>query len=800
MADIFVSYSHADRERVEAIVAALETRGFSVFIDRHLVPGSRFSETLARELAVANAIVVCWSETSAKSHWVADEAGVARDSGRLLPVTIDGAPPPLGFKQFHTIDFSAWRGEADKAPFPSLADAAGALIAGTAYAPPPHPAKMSSRSGPNAILFGGTIAGAALLGLIAFLSLRPEPRASPDSATSASTDENPDVAALGASVAVIPFANVSDDAAHDAFVDGLSDELLVKIATIKGVRVPGRSSCFYFKSKPAPIDEIAAKLGVRYVLEGSVRRSGGALRIAAQLTDAATGYQVWSETYDRTLADIFAVQRDIADQVLGKLPGLLGVTIAADWERDVDPRAHELYLTGLGYMHNRYAGSGWSEAKAAFAKALEIEPDYPLANAYFAVAASIVDGAGALKEITQALKFAADAAPDDANVLFAQGFAAASVGEGSGPDEVKALEFYDRAIAIDPSHSEALHARIRLFKDQREKLDAFKKLIAVDPLFFNARLNYATILAELGRWDESEAEFETIYRLNPDLGRDGPISVARATGRTDELGKFAFAEFSSASIARVERFSVAGLLADFGATDEARWLVAQRDTEGFLFLPRQQEIFLKWLDGDYAGAAKLVSLADYEEMAPHRIFGAVAAVNGREPDLAISLLDRFRPGIESVRADEVSKMPETPDRLAVRLYAIALVMKGETARARPLFDALLAAPSQGAGTIGGQLKPIMRAADLAWSGRNGEALAEVRAARAAHWRYPRTYVIEFSPWPDIDGPYGLLAPLRDDPEFQKIMSEIRAENTALLQSYEEKYGALTRIRAMMAGN
>lgn len=793
MADIFVSYSHADRERAEAIVAGLEASGFSVFIDRHLVPGSRFSESLAGELAAAKAVVVCWSAASVTSHWVADEAGVARDSGRLIPVSVDGSEPPLGFKQFHTIDLSGWRGERDAPPFSTLASAAGALISGAPFAPPAHQRPNSVR---RSLWMIAGIAAAAASAMVAFLFLRPD-LAEKSGRGGRGEVAATDIAALGASIAVIPFANVSPDAEHEAFVDGLSDELLVRIATISGVRVPGRSSCFYFKGRPAPVGEIAETLGVRYVLEGSVRRSGEVLRIAAQLTDAASGYQVWSQTYDRTLADIFEVQRDIADEVLKKLPGLLGAQRAAEWEQDVVPRAHEFFLVGLGKMRGRYLGAGWREAYDAFLEAARLDPDYPLANAYLAVATTVLQP-DAAEQASKALAAAVAAAPENADVLFAQGFVAM---HAAGEDETAlgtALDYFDRALAIDPSHSEAHHARIRLIQSPDEKIAAWRKLIAVDPLFFNARLNFASLLADLGRWDEAEAEFENIYRLNPDFGREGAISLARGAGEVEKLGKFAFADFGSASLPRVERYSVAGLLADFGALAESRWLYAQEDSRNFLFLPRQQEVFLKWLDGDFEGAAEAISFDDYARQNIRSVFGAVATALGRRPDLAISLLESSDPEIGRRSAAEIAAMPALPGQLGVRIYAIALAMKGQEARARPLFDALLGASNSPQKDLDEQQRRIFRATDFAWSGRRREALAEIRAARAAHWRYPRTYVLEFSPWPDIDGPYGLLSPLQGDLEFQRVMAEIRAENAALLQAYEAEYAILKRIRAMMS--
>lgn len=797
MADIFISYSRTDSAFVDRLAEAVRKEGYSVWIDRGLSAGATFAKETAAALDAAHAVIVVWSKASAESTWVADEATVAKDKTILAPIMIDETGPPLGFRQFQTIDFRKWNGEGTDPAFvllnATLARLCGreAQDGGTIVMPPPQ-----KNSPPATRRWLVPVAAAAVVAIATagFFVMRSTDDAPGGSAVNAAPVDN------GSSVAVIPFDNLSSDPEHAFFVDGLSDELLTTLAGVKGVRVPGRTSCFYYKGRKAPVAEIASALNVRYVLEGSVQRAADALHIVVQLTDASTGFQVWSQTYDRTMSDIFAMQRDIAGEIAARLPGVIGAPVSADWEGSVDPRAHEQFLIGLGKMRNRYAGSGWKEAYDAFAEAVRIDPNYPLANAYFAVATAIVQQPADRETVARVLAAAVAVAPDNPDVLFAQGFVEGAFVEDDPKAAQRALEFFDRAIAIDPSHSEAIHARIRYLKTPEEKIDAYQELVAIDPLFVNARLNYATSLADMQRWDEADAQFERIYQLRPDLGRGGALEVARMAGRTDLVGKYAFGSIDAEILGRPDGFTAAAMLTDFGADAEARYLMAHRDLTNFLFLPHQQEIFLKWVEGDFPGAARIAVSTDNTERGFTSIFGAIVAIMGRDADGAIALVNHFDPGVPDWDAEKIASVEELPSRMAVRVYAMALVLKGDEKSARKYFDKLIAASGQGNRYLPPSTYHLFRAADFAWSGRKREAIAEVEKARAAGWRYPRTYVVEFSPWPPIDGPYGLLSPLADEPKFKAIMKEIRAENAALLKQYDAEYAVLSKVRAMMATN
>ena len=192
------------------------------------------------------------------------------------------------------------------------------------------------------------------------------------------------IASSEPSIAVLPFANMSDDASNEFFADGITEELLNLLAKIPELEVTSRTSAFQFKNKDIDIPTVAEQLGVEHVLEGSVRKSGTQVRITAQLIDAGTDKHVWSETYDRELDDIFAIQDEIAQKVVD----VLHVTLLGEAPRvaKTDSEAYAMYLEGLHFIDLDNPDS-WPRALSLFEQAIEIDPGY--APAWFGRARAI---------------------------------------------------------------------------------------------------------------------------------------------------------------------------------------------------------------------------------------------------------------------------------------------------------------------------------------------------------------------------------------------------------------------------
>ena len=193
------------------------------------------------------------------------------------------------------------------------------------------------------------------------------------------------------SVAVLPFANMSADPENEYFTDGMAEELINALSKIQALRVASRTSSFAFKGKNEDITEIGQKLKVSTVLEGSVRKMGNRLRIAAQLINVADGYQLWSERFDRDVEDVFAIQDEISQAIFDALRVILseGEKKAIERDRSVNMQAYEYYLRGRQFIH-QWSRSGLEYARQMFRRAIEIDPDYALAYAGLADSCSLL--------------------------------------------------------------------------------------------------------------------------------------------------------------------------------------------------------------------------------------------------------------------------------------------------------------------------------------------------------------------------------------------------------------------------
>ncbi len=227
--------------------------------------------------------------------------------------------------------------------------------------------------------------GALLIVAIVLLGINWYTGPRDDDADTAATRPAPPVAAgsdapaTQASIAVLPFVNMSDDKANDYFSDGLSEELLNVLAKVQGLRVIARTSSFAFKGKDATIADVAKTLGVDHVLEGSVRKAGDRVRITAQLIRARDSSHLWSETYDRTLDDVFAIQEEISGQVVGALKiRLLGArTDLSEVGGTENGQAYEAFLRGLHILsQGRALEENLRDALAAFDLAVAEDPSY----------------------------------------------------------------------------------------------------------------------------------------------------------------------------------------------------------------------------------------------------------------------------------------------------------------------------------------------------------------------------------------------------------------------------------------
>ena len=341
MADVFVSYARADKARVAPLVAAIEAKGWSVWWDPEIVPGREFDDEIEAAINAAKAVLVVWTPTSVASRWVRGEARDAADRNVLVPVRFDKAHLPMDVRAIHTTDLDDWGENATGARAQEFLNALGMLI---------------SRAQDSQAVKSGTAA--------------PVPEAK------------------RFAVCVLPFANMSGDPEQEYFSDGITEDIITDLSKVSALGVVSRNDSFLYKGKQIEMHKLAHELKVTHVMEGSVRRAGGRLRITAQLIDGATGQHVWAERYDRDASDIFAIQDEISHAIVKALKlRLLPEEKKAIERRGTDSaEAHDLYLMARQIYITNLEGIRPSQAIVRTCeRATGIDPGYAEAWALMAI-------------------------------------------------------------------------------------------------------------------------------------------------------------------------------------------------------------------------------------------------------------------------------------------------------------------------------------------------------------------------------------------------------------------------------
>ncbi len=320
-----------------------------------------------------------------------------------------------------------------------------------------------------------------------------------------------------ASIAVLPFVNMSSDAGNEYFSDGLSEELLNMLAKLPKLKVIARTSSFAYKGKDLKIPEIARELQVAHVLEGSVRKSGEKVRITAQLISGADGTHVWSETYDRTLDDIFAVQDDIAAQVVNALElTLLGDKPSAS--PGLDPKAYTQLLQAR-FLAQRQVRADVELGIRHLVQFLQSNPDYApawvdLAKARIAQAeAGWAPSTDAFAQARKSVESALSLDPDLASAHAAMGW----IHDGLDWDWPAAETSFRKALAAEPDNADALRGRGLLagqFGRPEEALSFMRRALEIDPLSQVSHQHLAYVLNSMGRHRDAEAAYRKAQEVS----------------------------------------------------------------------------------------------------------------------------------------------------------------------------------------------------------------------------------------------------------------------------------------------
>ena len=411
------------------------------------------------------------------------------------------------------------------------------------------------------------------------------------------------------SIAVLPFVNMSGDPENEYFSDGLSEELLNVLARMPGLRVIARTSSFAFKGEKTDIATVAAKLAVAHVLEGSVRKAGGRVRITAQLIRAADSSHLWSDTYDRDVADVFAVQDEIAREVAGELKlRLLPAAVAgAELGGTRNVEAHDLYLRAAAIIPTVGMRQSLDQRLAYADRALALDPDFAKAHVARAEVLRILTTNGWMPpaqgyaQARAALARALELAPD-----LAEAYTERSRIHLVTLDWAASAADSERAMALNPGNVivQIDHANHRFAMGHRdEAIAAARVAVSLDPVGIRSRSFLGMLLRYDRQYAESERILSALIAEAPKLGNVHYElgQIALSTGNPER----ALAEFEAETVDWKHATGLAMAWHALGQPDKARQaleeLLAAGDPDWSAF--QQAQIHAQWGDPDAAFAA-----------------------------------------------------------------------------------------------------------------------------------------------------------------------------------------------------
>jgi adenylate cyclase len=323
------------------------------------------------------------------------------------------------------------------------------------------------------------------------------------------------------SIAVLPFDNMSGDLEQDYFSDGITEDLITDISRISGLFVIARNTMFTYKGRAVNVQEVGRELGVRYILEGSVRKAGDQVRINAQLIDVEHGQHLWSDRFDRHLTDIFALQ----DEITRKIVTALAVELTGDEEirlgraTQVDPEAYDMLLRGLEH-YRRYTQASNADAREFFKKAIALDPQFARAYADLALTYyyDAAFGSGAPEEPIGKAAAYAQMALDLDDSLPQLHFALSDIYRMQGRHD-DAIAAARRAIALDPNYADGygvLGLSLIYAGEPEAGLEAIREAMRLNPrhpFFYVQNLGHAYFL--MGQYEKAVPTFERVIERNP---------------------------------------------------------------------------------------------------------------------------------------------------------------------------------------------------------------------------------------------------------------------------------------------
>ena len=503
---VFFSYSRADQEAALPIIRAIQDAGYDLWWDGMLEAGSKYLEKTESVLNNAKAIIVLWSATSVTSNWVRDEAMVGRDKERMIPLSLDGTEPPLGFRQYQVTHFQNWNQRADG---PEM-DALLRRLAKVHNRPMPARHKLPRSAPPlnrRTLLLAGAatlVAGSAVTGLT-FLRRKPAPT----------------IASNG--LVVLPFANLSGDPALDYISSGISAELRSALMRNSALRVVAQRSSEALAAKGMDAISIAKELGVGFILDGNLRRSGDALRMSAELVEGREGFSIWSNDFAAPEKNLITVQDELVSAIAQTMSGERGDT--ASGGAPSSPEAYDAYLRGIGVWKAAATPEEARDALVFLDRAVSLDPRFSACHSVRGLILSWLSSSSADKTESQALLQSALAAAQSA-ITYGPDLAAAHSTKGwveffSALNIRAAAEPFEKSRILGQGDA-AILARYATYASLVRKPEAAEsaigKALALDPLNPYMHNSAAIVHYYARNYEDALASSRAALDLEPDMG------------------------------------------------------------------------------------------------------------------------------------------------------------------------------------------------------------------------------------------------------------------------------------------
>ncbi len=542
---VFLSYSRADQAYARMLAQALEDAGLQVWWDTLIEGGAAFAKTIEAALAASDAVIVLWSQHAVASDWVLDEAARGRDLRKLVPLSIDGTEPPLGFGQYQSITLQH---DKDSIAPASLEAVLRAVLPLAGREVLPRPPSRAEHAPANASRRRLLIGGSAITITAAVASAVGWRRGWFDATRSANAPRR---------IAVLPFENLSGDPEQRYFSDGLTSEIRIQLSRNNLLQIAGQASSEQFADARKDGRAIANALGVDYLLVGNVQKAGGRVKVAVELTDGSTGLSQWANSWQRPLADVFAVQSEIGAAVASALSAAVespGARNAAMIGGTDNVAAFDAYLQGRALYEAGIDEDSDRRALAYFERAITLDERYAGAHAARARALLVIGNLYAAHEERVRVFDSSEAAARLATTLapeFAEGFSALGFALASGKNDMRAArEPFERSYALAPGSADVL-ARYATFRsnlrDHIRATEVISRSATLDPLNARAFRSQGDIRYNAGDYRAAIVAFRRAITLNPTLaGLHASLGFAQMLAGADDDARASFSTESSA--------------------------------------------------------------------------------------------------------------------------------------------------------------------------------------------------------------------------------------------------------------